>query len=213
MANGAADSITPFFTIWTEPRATIRRIVNSDPTRYVLTLAALAPALSGLAGQWSRALSNNANLSALWPIWVVFVVAIHGALGIFALYFFGALYRWSGSLLGGIATNVEVRAAMAYSHIPAIIAVIVLMLAMVLGVPMPTLHRGEFPHIEPPFYNVILVETVLLIWRFFISMKCLGEVHRFSAWRAFGAVVIPFAILIAAILFVAWMVSGLAGHH
>jgi hypothetical protein len=213
MANGAADSITPFFTIWTEPRATIRRIVDTDPTRNVILLAALAPALNALEGQWSKALGNNANLSAIWPFWVAFVVAIQAALGILALYFFGGLYRWSGSILGGTATNVEVRAAVAYSQVPAIVGEIVLMVAILLGVPTPTVHPGEFPHIDPPFYNVILVEAVLGVWGFFISMKCLGEVHRFSAWRAFGAVLIPGLILIASILFVLWMVSTLGGHH
>jgi hypothetical protein len=213
MANGAADSITPFFTIWTEPRATIRRIVDSDPTRNVILLAAFAPALNALVGQWSSALSNNANLSALWPIWVAFTAALRAALGILFLYVFGALYRWSGSLLGGTATSVEVRAAMAYSQIPAIAAVIVMLVSILLGVPTPTIHRGEFPHIDPLFYNVILVEAVLGIWGFFISMKCLGEVHRFSAWRAFGAVLLPLVVLGFAIGFLIGMFSTFVGHH
>lgn len=213
MANGGADSITPFFTIWTEPRATIRRIVDSDPTRNVLLLAALAPALNALAGQWSKALSNNSNLSALWPLWVACLVAFQAVIGIVVLYLMGALYRWTGALLGGTATNVEVRAAMAYSQIPAIAAEVVLMLALLLGVPSPTIHAGEFPHIEPAFYNVIVVEAVLGVWGFFISMKCLGEVHRFSAWRAFGAIVLPGVILLVTIFVVLQMVSMLVGHR
>ena len=46
MANGVTDSISPFFSIWIEPRATIRRIVDSDPTRNVLTLARAQDAIS-----------------------------------------------------------------------------------------------------------------------------------------------------------------------
>ena len=70
MANGAGGSITSFFTIWTAPRATIRRIVDTDPTRNAVALAASSAAISALAGQWSKALGNNANLSILWPLWV-----------------------------------------------------------------------------------------------------------------------------------------------
>ena len=70
MADGAAGSITPFFTIWTEPRATIRRIVDTDPRRNVIALAAIGSAIGALSGQWSKAMGNTANLSALWPIWV-----------------------------------------------------------------------------------------------------------------------------------------------
>ena len=44
MANGAGGSIAPYFTIWTEPRATIRRIVDTNPTRNVIALAAIGPA-------------------------------------------------------------------------------------------------------------------------------------------------------------------------
>ena len=50
MANGG--SITPFFTIWTEPRATIRRIVDTDPTRYVIALAAIGPVIGALGFEW-----------------------------------------------------------------------------------------------------------------------------------------------------------------
>ena len=70
MANGTGGSITSFFTIWTEPRATIRRIVDADPKRNVIRVAAIGPAINALAGQWSKALGNNANLSVLWPLWV-----------------------------------------------------------------------------------------------------------------------------------------------
>jgi len=86
MANGAGGSITPFFTIWTEPRATIRRIVETNPTRNVIALAAIGPAIGALANQWSKALDDNANLSALWPIEVVFSVAFAAVLGVVSLF-------------------------------------------------------------------------------------------------------------------------------
>ncbi len=122
MANGAGGSITPFFTIWTQPRATIRRIADTDPRRNVIALAAIGPAIGALAGQWSKALASNANLSVLWPIWVAASVAIQAALGVLGLFIGGALFKWSGSLLGGVASRVEVRAAIAWSQVPAIAA-------------------------------------------------------------------------------------------
>ena len=76
MANGA--SITPFFTIWTEPRATIRRIVETEPTRYVIPLAAIGPVIGALGFEWVKAkeLGNNGNLSVLWAPWAF--VAVQG---------------------------------------------------------------------------------------------------------------------------------------
>jgi hypothetical protein len=214
MANGVVDSITPFFSIWTEPRATIRRIVDSDPTRNVLVLAAIAPALNSLLRQWSAAMNGTANPSVLWPLFVAFNVAFQAGLGILFLYISGAIFKWSGSLLGGTASSVEMRAALAWSQIPAIAVEIVLVLALFAGVPMPKLLPGRLPQIDPAFYKVMVVVGVVGIWGFFIHLKCIGEVHRFSAWRAFGALLIPPLITVVVIgLGVLLFASIVGGRH
>ena len=211
MANG--DGIAPFFTIWTEPRATIRRIVDTDPTRYVIPLAAVGPAMNALAGQWSKALSNNANLSVLWPVWVVVSVVFQAVLGVVFLYILGAIFRWSGGLLGGVASSVEVRCALAWSQVPAITGEIVLLIAVLSGVPMPQPNPAGFPHIDPAFYKVLFAEGVFGIWGFVVSLKCMGEVHRFSAWRAFVGLLIPAITVIVVIGFVILVIAGIQGHH
>ena len=211
MANGGW--ITPFFTIWTEPRATIRRIVDTDPTRDVITLAAAGPAINALVGQWSKAISNNANLSVLWPAWVVVSVVVQAALGVVFLYIFGALFRWSGNLLGGVASRLEVRSALAWSQVPAIAGEIFLLIAVLSGMPMPQPNPGSFPHIDPAFYKILFIEGVFGIWGFVVSLKCMGEVHRFSAWRAFLAILIPPLIVLVTIGLVIFAVSRITGHH
>ncbi len=215
MVNGAGGSIASFFTIWTAPRATIRRIVDSDPTRNVIALAAIGPAIGALAGQWSKALGSNAALPVLWPIWVGVSVAIQAALGVLFLFILGAAFKWSGSLLGGVASRVEVRAAIAWSQVPGIAAGIVLLIAALLGVPIPTPHAtlGTLPQIDPAFYKVMAVEVVLGFWGSIVWLKCLGEVHRFSAWRALAAILIPPLIALVAIGFIVFVASRLMGHH
>jgi len=214
MANSVADSITPFFSIWTEPRATIRRIVDSDPTRHVLALAAAGPGLTSLLGQWSAVMNGTANPSVLWPLWVAFNVAFQAGLGIIFLYINGAILKWSGGLLGGTASRVEMRAALGWSQVPAIVAIIVLLLALFAGVPMPNVLPGGRLQIDPEFYKVMVVAGVLGIWGFFISLKCIGEVHRFSAWRAFGASLIPALVAVVVIgLGVFLFASIVGGRH
>jgi len=214
MADQAGGSITSFFTIWTEPRATIRRIVDTDPTRNVIALVAIGPAIGALASQWSKALGNNANLSVLWPLWVVVSVAIQAALGVLFLYIFGVIFKWSGSLIGGVASRVEVRAAVAWSQVPAIAAEIVLLLAVLMGIPIPVpTTPNTFPQIDPAFYKVLVIEGVLGFWGFIVSLKCIGEVHRFSAWRALVAILIPPIIALVVIGFIIFVVSRLVGHH
>ena len=213
MANDLADSISPFFSIWIEPRATIRRIVESDPTRNVLALAAIGPAINSLISQWSAVINGTAHPSVLWPLWVAFSVAIQAALGILFLYIFAAVFRWSGSLLGGTATGVEVRAALAWSQVPAIVAEIILLFALFAGVPMPKMLPGRLPLIDPAFYKVMVVEGVLGIWGFIISLKCIGEVHRFSAWRAFLAILIPPIIVLVIVGLGVFLFASIVGKH
>ena len=213
MANDLSDSISPFFSIWIEPRATIRRIVESDPTRNVLALAAIGPAINSLISQWSAVINGTAHPSVLWPLWVAFSVAIQAAFGILFLYIFAAVFRWSGSLLGGTATGVEVRAALAWSQVPAIVAEIILLFALFAGVPMPKMLPGRLPLIDPAFYKVMVVEGVLGIWGFIISLKCIGEVHRFSAWRAFLAILIPPIIVLVIVGLGVFLFASIVGKH
>jgi hypothetical protein len=214
MANGAGDSITPFFTIWTEPRATIRRIVDTDPTRYVVPLAAIGPAINALAGQWSKAMNGTANPSMLWPLWVAFNVVIQAALGVLFLYIGAAILRWSGGLLAGVATTVEMRCAMAWAQIPGIAAEIIILIAVLMGVPTPQNPvPGTLPHIDPAFYKVLVVEVVLGLWGGIVGVYCIAEVHRFSALRAFFSTLIPALIAAVVLGLIVGIVYALFGHH
>ena len=55
-----------------------------------------------------------------------------------------------------------------------------------------------------------VIEIVLGIWCFVIMLKCLGEVHEFSAWRALGSIllvvlviVVPLLLLVGLVMFAA----------
>lgn len=213
MVNGAGGSITSFFTIWTAPRATIRRIVDTDPTRNAVALAASSAAISALSGQWSKALGNNANLSIWWPLWVGFVVALSAALGVLSLFIGGVVLKWSGSLLGGVANRVEVRAAIAWSQVPGIAGAILFLIAVLLGVPVPLQRHVPLSQIDPASYKVIVAEGVLGFWGFIISLKCLGEVHRFSAWRALAATLIPGLIVVVVLVLGSLLSHAIVGGH
>jgi hypothetical protein len=212
MANGAGGSITPFFTIWTEPRATIRRIVETNPTRNVVALAAIGPAVGALSNQWSKALADTTNLSALWPIEVAFSVAFAAVLGVVSLFISGAILKWSGGLLGGVASRVELRAALAWAQVPAIAAEVILLIAVLEGIAIPNAAAAAALQIDPAFYKVGVVEGVLAIWGSIVGVYCIAEVHRFSAWRAFCATLIPALIAMVVIGAIVWVVYVLMNH-
>jgi hypothetical protein len=214
MTNGlASEPIAPFFTIWTEPRATIRRIVNTDPKRNVILLAALGGAVSVLEGQWSRAMSDPTSLSAMWPVGVALRVGFAALLGIVFLYLNGSVLRWSGALLGGTAESVEVRAAIAWGEIPQIVASVITILALLTGATSaPVMSANGIPKMSPQLVELGTVHVVLGLWGFVITLQCLAEVHRFSAWRALLSILIPLAILLVTIAIFLWLLFHVANQ-
>lgn len=193
-------SLNPWVSIWLKPRETIRWIVATDPTRQVILLAALG----GISQSLDRAAGRSAGDVLSVP--VIFLIALIGGSigGILSLYIGGAILRWTGSWFGGQATTEEVRAAIAWSSVPTI-------WALLLWIPELILFREEMfltvtPRIDasPLLLFLLLgfavVEITIGIWTFIIFLKCVGEVHRFSAWKALGAVIVPGLVLVGIVL-------------
>lgn len=172
----------PWIAIWTRPRETIRWIVETDPTKHVLLLAAFRGITEGL----TRALSNGSL-----PTAVAFVIAfIFGPIGsVIGLYFFGELLSRIGGWFGGQATPEEIRAAVAWSFVPGIPAAIAILCSQIsLRLPVtPLLALG-----------LVVAAIVLYIWSFVVLLKGLGEVWGFSAWKAWGVIILPGLLLVGA---------------
>ncbi len=191
MTPGAEVIGNPWATIWTKPRATIRRIVETDVRYQVTFLAILSGGLIWLERRWS-----NPSTAAAFPMLVVIAVIVGAIAGIIELYVNGALLKWAGAALGGVGSYAEVRAALAWSRVPVIVAVSIGVLAILLGTDGPMLG-GESTSSEA---SLALLHGLLVLWGFVVMLKCLGEVHRFSAWRALGSILL---IVIAAVVILA----------
>ena len=191
----------PFLTIWTRPRATIRGILDQNPTYLVIPLAMAGGVVQAL----DRATQRNAG-DAL-PLGAILGMAlVAGSIGgLIGLYIGGALTGWAGRLLGGRGTGEEVRAALAWAEVPvlATIPIWIIQLALI-GKEMFT---SETPNLEAnPALGLVLmatgvIEIVLGIWALVIMFKCVGEAHGFSAWKALGSMLL-LVLIIAVPLFV-----------
>jgi hypothetical protein len=208
MALSFTAGITPYLTIWTEPRATIRRIVDTDPERSVIALASIAPVLATLEREWMSAMSGPQP--DWWPIKVLFEVIFAGLLGISILYVNAWLVTWGGHLFDGTATRREVRAAIAWAEIPAITASAAIIVAMLAGLlSPPDLDVNGVPQLTQPTLELGGVHFVLGLWGFVVFLKCVGEVHRFSAWRALLAALIAAAVVAAVLIGGVWLMLSL----
>ncbi len=188
--------VEAWLAIWIRPRATMRRIVAADPRKFVLGIAFVAGALAALGMRVNMAVAPIApahmpmRMPHLGPFGVAIAALLTGGFSVAMLYAFGALYRWSGAILGGTADAISVRAALAWSRVPSIFITIVDIFAAAIW--MPSASSMRHPTLSP----FGLIGLVGGIWSFVISLKCLGEVHGFSAWRALGAILLGFLAII-----------------
>ncbi len=195
----------PWIAIWISPREAIKKIVNRDPTHQVTMLGALAGALVMLNSMLSAALGFTptplpAPLVPYLPILIFASPFLGAAFGVLGLYLTAFMMDWSGRALGGKGSALTVRAAVAWSEVPQICLSIVMLLillgtgvwqALVPSMPDP---NGISAAAANPFTLTRGVEAIISFWSFILMLHCVGEVHRFSAWRALGAFVLPGAI-------------------
>ena len=201
--------LSPWITIWVEPRQTIRRVVDSDPQHQVILLAILGGIIQVLNQSSSRNLGDTLSL----PI-IFLVCGIAGPIvGIVLLYVVGALMHWIGSLFGGQASPVEVRAAFAWSSVPNI-------WSQILWIPQfALLGKDLFTSATPkiaanPFLALILlgflgVQLIIAVWAFVVFLICLGEVHRFSTWKALATTLVSGLVIFVPIFCILVLLSGL----
>jgi len=200
-----ARGVTPFFSILVRPRRTMRAIIDSNPRRLVLVLAALSGFGSALDNASTSSIGDGNNIPV---VAIVALSAVAGSLGgILTLYVGGFVMKWAGRPLGGRATQVEVRAALAWSTVP-------LIWALPLWIPELALAGREMFTTATPILAasplravllvlVVLLEVVLGIWSFVLFLKCLGEVHGFSAWKSLAAVLLSVLAIVLVALIVA----------
>ncbi len=192
-----ADS--PYVGICIRPRATIRAIVDRDPTDRVIALVLVAAAIVAITnaihgyGYNPTALTiagkpipemapHTFKLARLWGLAGGMLLAVP------FLYINGALFRWIGAQLGGTAKAVEVRAAIGWRSVP-IITMILASFVVGFLVPPPsqpvepvsissvlTIWRSMLPS--------MIILSPLWLWSWIVWIECLSEVHRFSLGRA-----------------------------
>ncbi len=200
--------LNPWVSMWTKPRATIQQIVDTDPERLVLVLAAIA----GFSGGLDRASIQSMGDRWEWPT-IFLIAATAGAIsGLIGLYIGSALIRWTGNWMSGNASSQNIRAAMAWSSVPIIWALILWIPGLVLF--GQELFTTETPIIDATpsltfiFVGFGVIELTVGIWVFVVFLKCLGQVQGFSAWKALGNVFLAGLVIIIPIVLVVLVVPG-----
>lgn len=194
----------PFLSIWTHPRATIRRIVHEDPERCVTLLAMC----SGIARSLDRAANRNAGDKL--PLEAILGIAvILGPLGgLFGIWVMSHLTKTTGDWIGGVASRAQLKAALAWACVPSIVQIVLwAMLVVMFGqnaFTKETPQLDEKPWLGFPAMAIGIAFLVTSAWMLIISSKCVAEVQGFrSAWRGLWNVFLSFTLAIGVIILAA----------
>lgn len=187
---------SPFISIWLHPRATIRRIVDSDPTKHVILLAIL------MGIEWALNLASSQQVGNTWSLGAILAVCtIAGALlGVISLYAVAEIYRWFGNLGNAtLATSKQVRAAIAWANVPN--TSLLLLWGLDLLTSGEKLFKGAVP-----ISTYDPIDTIVSIWSFILLLNTLSEVHRSSRWASCAVMLLSgFIMILPAILLSQWM--------
>jgi hypothetical protein len=200
---GALD-IAAWLAMWLRPRATVRRVLDQNPKRDVLVLAALAGVTSAFDAAGALTLGDRYANSD-----IVIVAIVAGALGgLVGLYVWGWLVALTGRWLGGKAGPREARTAVAWGNAPAVWALPVYALGLWLF--GKELFETSQPRIEAlpglgvAYLAVAPTLTVMGVWGFVVLVRAVAEAHRFGAWKGLASVLlaaVPVLVAAAALTF------------
>ena len=176
--------LNPWFSMWLHPRRTIRQIVETNPERLVLSLAAVGGFVEGLTNMASDSKGDDMSLRAI----LLATLIVGPIMGIVGLWVGGFLLRWTGGWIGGQADSRRIRATLAWANVP-------LVWSLLLWIPAILLFGLElFTEATPvldasaQLAGLHLVFSVgigiISLWSFVAFLHALGEVQGFSAWRS-----------------------------
>ncbi|PIC64566.1 hypothetical protein CSV79_06315 [Sporosarcina sp. P13] len=199
--------MNPLVSIWTQPKETIRYVLEYKTWTYSFLILFLSAISLGLTSFADTDILPDFSLVA-----TVILAIISTFIGsIISLFIAAGLYTWVGKWLRGKGNFKDMFQMIPISSIPLIwMLPINLLLVVVFG-------KSLFMDTNEPTVWMSLPTTLLLltnlltfglgIFSLVILSKGIGIVHQFSSWRGFGVIVIIFGI--ALVLFIPIIVISL----
>src|SRR5690349_1209616 len=165
----------PWFSIWIQPRETIREIIETNPKYRLFVLCAL------YGFPMAMSFAQSFSLGSQFPSWSLVIVGliICTFLGFIGISISTWLLYVTGKWIKGSGTFQTIRAAVAWSNVPnAVTSITWLILLVVFG---GRIFYREFSEMTFVGYEagvvffIFLVQSIVSIWGFILLLKTLGE--------------------------------------
>ena len=178
-------SRSSFRTLWLSPGSTIERIVATRPRHLVWPLAILAT-IGSFYGQMASFAAAGPFAGLRFWLGLVVVGAIFG---IVSLYVSALILSWIVWLLGGRASALTVRAALAWSGVPTILGFAVVLFTGILA--------GGSTRARSAIATLVLLFG---LWSVILLLKMLAQLAHFSVWRALVTYVMNLLVVVVLVI-------------
>jgi hypothetical protein len=199
-----------WLSIWTKPRATIAKIVASNPDRGLWWLAAIYGFCSLMNMFQSMMLGNAMGVAGI----LILGVILAPFWGWLTFTVWSGFVLWVGKWFKGSGSFKAVRASYAWSCVPIVVNVPLWLLMVALFGRQLFLNFPD-AHLLPTglvtlMFVILTVKVVLAVWSLVIYLNALAEVQGFSVIRAILNVVVA-GLVLTVVLFVLWWLLSFVG--
>jgi hypothetical protein len=199
--------LNPWISIWTKPRDTMKEVFQSSPKGVFLLF--LVGAFVQVLDRAAQRHSGDSMNSLTGLIITCIISTLIGAATYY--YLVPVMLRWVGSLVGGRGTTERVRYSLAYSYIPIAYSLIIVWLPSLLlfGIENFTTNTpvvDSSTTLTLLFFLLGIIDLIIGIWAIIIFLKCLGEAHQFSAWKALLTTILSVLIFIGPLIVIGLLV-------
>ena len=179
-------------TIWTKPKVTLEYILKYCPNKYVNVLLMFGGVANAVNLNYQYFVGDKSFSTILFLI----VVVLGGVLGWLAGYIEAALLSWVGEWLNGRADTNQFMTVIAWSAIPSICSLILVIPNIMMGDLEPSLLTRVL------YYFISGLELAVSIWSAIILIKGISLVQKFKIGKAILNACLPAIVIIVPILMI-----------
>ena len=182
--------VNPWTSMWIKPRETIRELIEYNVNYRMLTICGLYGFFYTLyillQTPYLKKLIELKHFGSIAGI-VIGSLIISIPIGYILFNLTSIFLFLGGKIIKAKGTFKQIRASLYWSHLPFIVSLILsTALIIIFSKEVEVVNQAKLiPKTGTSLMLAFgLIGTFFGIWGFIITLKALGEVHRFSAWMA-----------------------------
>lgn len=207
--------LNPLISIWTQPKQTIRYVLEYKTWSYSFFILFLVSVSVGITSFAETDILPDLSL----PIMILLGILSSFIGAVISLFISSALYTWVGKWLGGKGNLKDMVQMSPIASIPLIwMMPINLLLVFIFGKNlfidmMNTADADLFGTLSVVLLLTNLLILGLSIFNTVILSKGIGIVHQFSSWRGFSTILIVIGLFLALMIpFIIFLVFVLLAY-